>query len=303
MTAQPPAAFRDRDGCPIPYIPQLDLELVQDCLIPEAPDPIFEAPEIDPIIPPPNIGCPPIWLNMRRSALRQVYSWIIPDRFVKPRPIVPNYAQFAVDISYRDDDYCAPNIDIEVAMPEFVIPCPPFKLCFNDTHGPQGQPDDCPDIDINRFKRTRKFEDRKLDFVADINFGPDCEIDVEVDVDIVVPCTRIEFRRGTQETWDEDFPKIEIVPTNNVNWDRCELEFDINAWVPEGGGTADVCIHPTIVLGEGDMVTHMEMFYDNQAQFQGGPDNDGDGFGDGYDKNCFYLYIHKEDASRYARYC
>jgi hypothetical protein len=264
MSAQPPPAFPGRPGCDIPYIPQLDLSLVQDCSIPLAPDPIYEAPDLEPIIPPPDIGCPPINLDIVVDPLKQEYDWTYangpdigvkaiwtktapdagllsfevplldppstvvydmgvvepttpytapieitetatvsfrvfidgvswerylvilifqdgeapedffrlgnaPKKYDKPLPLVDGYAKFETVVSYRDDDYCAPEIDVKVEVPEFLLPCP--RLTFNV--GEQ-KVWDKPHVEV-------KIEDKP-------NSKPGCDFDFDINVNIPSDC-------------------------------------------------------------------------------------------------------------------
>jgi len=53
-------AFPSHTGCTLPYVPELDPDLIQDCQIPEPPDPIWESPVFPPIIPPTKTTQPQI---------------------------------------------------------------------------------------------------------------------------------------------------------------------------------------------------------------------------------------------------
>jgi hypothetical protein len=256
-----PGAFTERPDCPIPFVPKLELDLIDDCDIPEAPEPIFEAPEIDPIIPPPDIGCPPIQLDVELEPLQQEYDYTyaidpalrvqivwtkystvlgtlefltddpevrvywsvvgppvnlyttplplaltttvyyqvfkgtdtnsgnieitfdlvqgappnfsrpsgLPAKYTKPLPIVEDYAKFESDVQFRDGDYCAPDIDIEVEMPEFIVPCP----VINFEPGTQeiwGRPE----VEIEIEPKKNNSSDCDFDFEVNVNLPGDC---------------------------------------------------------------------------------------------------------------------------------
>ena len=54
-------AFSSTAACPMPPVPIIDVDLIRDCSIPDAPDPIWENPDLPVPIPPElALGCPPI---------------------------------------------------------------------------------------------------------------------------------------------------------------------------------------------------------------------------------------------------
>lgn len=288
-------AFNSRPGCPIPVIPKLELPLLDDCLIPEAPDPIFEAPEIDPIIDPPDIGCPPIQFDVDVEPLQQDYDYSyaidpalrvqlvwtrsgtllgtlefvsddpeiqvtwggfapptvpytapieitntvqiqyqitkgvyvsaveildivfddvigaplsytrlsgFPAKYAKPLPLVQGYAKFESNVQYRDEDYCAPDIDLEVQIPELVVPCPTF-----------------------------------------------------------------DFQPGTQEVWGKPYINFEIEPKADNSTD-CDFDFEVNIQIPADcvlalniSGQEILAGHPLEIVGRGKLPPPSETEY------------------------------------------
>lgn len=94
-------AFSSTSACPMPPIPIIDVDLIQDCDVPEAPDPIWEGPQVPPPVPPElSIGCPPIEI----------------DTTVRVDQDDPSFS-VKFDPSYDDEDKCFPKLTFDVAFP------------------------------------------------------------------------------------------------------------------------------------------------------------------------------------------
>jgi len=103
--ASPHPAFSSRSDCPIPYVPEIELDLIKDCIIPPVPDPFFEAQIFPPLIPPITIGCPKITIKTRNLIGR-------------PSKIVPKTRTIATKVTRQDGrDDCFPHIKLDLTLP------------------------------------------------------------------------------------------------------------------------------------------------------------------------------------------
>jgi hypothetical protein len=185
-------AFSSRSDCPIPYVPAIEPDLIQDCVIPPAPDPFFEAPAFPPIIPPITVGCPPIKVS---ASVHKTDSGD-PELSANTGTYDPS------------GDECFPQIDLDLFIPYA-----------------------CPEMEV-RTKKFRVAERADLDFgiVQDADDAPDCGY--KFDLDIVFPCTQLEVEASAAKlSWNQD-PKATFDVTKDFAGGQCKLFGDMKLGIP-----------------------------------------------------------------------
>ena len=97
----PALAFRtDREDCPMPAVPAIELGLIDECLIPPAPEPIWSSPP-PPVLPPlPFIGCPTFEVSPTVEVV---------DNLDEP--------EFDASVDYADEDNCFPHLNLNLRLP------------------------------------------------------------------------------------------------------------------------------------------------------------------------------------------
>ena len=92
-------AFEPRPGCDLPYVESIPHNLVGSCLIPEAPEPIYQSLELPPIPLPPSPGC---------AVIKTLVEVTRDDD--KPADLV-------IEPEYINDDYCFPLLNFDLNLP------------------------------------------------------------------------------------------------------------------------------------------------------------------------------------------
>ena len=184
-------AFSSRSDCPIPFVPDIVPDLIQDCDVPPAPPPYWQAPTFPPIIPPIIMSCPPIRINTSASAgitfigtagsydpdgddcfpeinlSLDIPTGGCPELTVvdQPPPIVaafPNYVLQINKVGEDEEGVCEFEFDLNITF-----------VCTDMTIRKQ---------EINRISFDA---DPTLDVSADVTMGGTC--DIEFDIELGIP--------------------------------------------------------------------------------------------------------------------
>lgn len=216
-------AFHSRSDCPIPFVPDIEPDLIQDCKIPPIPDPFFQAPELPPIVPPITLGCPPI--SVSASARKMP-----PDSPLK----------FSASASTYDPsgDECFPEIDMQIYVP---FGCP--KMSAGESNSPSVGLS--PDITFN--------------VVQTEDDAPECAY--EFDLDITFPCTSLNMRSvGISRITLEAEPTLDVDTELDTDENTCKLDFDIQIGVPGLDGVGNNCSGFGFIES-GDLYTDSNILY------------------------------------------
>lgn len=221
MSANP--AFSSRSDCPLPYIPDIEPDLIQDCEIPPVPDPFFETPLFPPIIPPITVGCPPI------SASADVWK-------VQNPSFSPKFSVFTSTYD-PDGDECFPYLDLDIWIP---FACPSFSV-----KSPSPSVSTSPSYSL---KITKKKDN-----------APDCEF--EFDLDITFVCTSLSISISNSKiSWDSD-PSLSISQSLNMSDNKCELELDFKLEVPGFDDVDRDCDENDWLIVGGDLYVEDNILY------------------------------------------
>lgn len=196
-------AFSSRSDCPIPFVPEIEPDLIVDCEIPPVPDPFFQAPPLPPIIPPITLGCPPISITGTASKVG------------KNDPLVFQGSGGTYD---PDGDDCFPLIDLDLNIP---FACPVFSI---SSRAP-------------RYSKSGRYSFRVVQRTDD---PPDCSFDFDLDIEF--PCTSLSIRSKSISIIpfsSDPLLHINVEP----DWENnCTLNFDMEIDLPLIRHT-DVIVH------------------------------------------------------------
>lgn len=229
-------AFTSRPDCPLPPIPKIPADLVEDCLVPDPPEPLYEGFEFPPIPVPPPIGCAEIFVTGSIS-------------YDDPPGVTAS-------VNNRDGDQCFPILDLDISIPCVCSSINPNgsvrfggpSISFTATHDKTATPDECScDIDLDlevqfpcicptveaKSKSGFGGGGAKLEAEAAKNEGPgncSCDIDLNLDVQFPCVCTSIE---PLPPKYSYFGPKVqwEKIEKNSENSSECmcetSLELDV----------------------------------------------------------------------------
>lgn len=216
-------AFSSRSDCPIPFVPEIVPELIQDCEIPPIPDPFFEMNIVPPFIPPIVVGCPPISVSARASRVLN-----------KNFPL-----KFSASASTYDPagDNCFPEIDLKLWVP---FACPDMSV-------------------VNQSPKIAQSPSYMLQVTRNVDNAPDCEY--EFDLDITFVCTSMSVRsQQISRVKFDDPPSLEV--NTEVDWEHgCNIDFDIKIDIPALEGVDTDCSDYDGLIVGGDLYVEDNILY------------------------------------------
>lgn len=190
MSASP--AFSSRSDCPIPYVPNIVPDLIQDCVVPPIPEPFFEADIFPPIIPPIPLGCPSIIFS---GSLHSGSPLSLSTKFSQQDGI----------------DNCFPILDFDIQIP-FICPS------MSQRNGAAS------------WSKVAFSPSYRLSVSRTQNSAPWC--DYNFDLDITFPCTSVSvsLSKSFSTDWTPNF-SARASASIGSNADKCDIglgfEFDI----------------------------------------------------------------------------
>jgi len=197
-------------------------DLIKDCSIPAAPDPIWEDENYDPLLMPPPIGCPEFEFSVTTSMKVGLEDPIFSVKF-SPQPD-------------SGEDNCYPFLSYLLVVPELIIECPSFEPTVTAGVGTTGTAE----LSVTQAEQENPSAN-----------PPDCDFDI--DLDITFPCTTtsITMAGSAEFNTTEDAPEVtaDATATNDSTGDTCttdiDISFDLDLPCPE----YEVTGTPTVTTG------------------------------------------------------
>ena len=222
-------AFTSRSDCPLPYVPDIQPSLIQDCEIPPIPDPFFETPILPPFIPPITLGCPPISVSASVSMVRD------PSRS-------PSFSASASTYD-PDGDNCFPTIDLDLWIP---FACPILR------YSPS------PSVSKKFSVATQPSYSMTINSVVDS--APDCKFDFDLDITFV--CTDVSMSTWVSLISADQSPSFSHSHSLKMSDGCCDLNVDIGLFLPDTN-----LVGSTVWSGSGDCISDINLSYYGRGSF------------------------------------
>lgn len=114
----------DTTKCPVPFVQRIpELQIIQNCDIPQAPDPIQDCPDFNIALPnprPPGPPCPQIQQDTKNSGFMEDLPGFPPPAILLSFELVEPDLEAGEEDEQKEDDPCKFQVQIQLPCPQFV---------------------------------------------------------------------------------------------------------------------------------------------------------------------------------------
>jgi len=228
-------AFSSRPDCSIPFVENIVPNLVKDCEVPDAAEPVWEAFNYDPLLMPPPLGCPPFEFSTTASMSLGLEQPVFSASF-SPQP-------------ESGDDNCYPFLSFDLVIPEMLIECASYSTDVTLSAGSAGSA---------TLAISLQSQDSQTN-------PPECVFDVELDLQF--PCTYTSVTlSGTASFHNSDGVVVtgEVETTTDDSNASCQADTALSLDLDLPCPSYDLSMSPTMAtnFGAGSLVVSASPSYD-----------------------------------------